>query len=248
MSNRLPAYRQAQLEIKRYIEVNQLGYGDPLPPEATLAKELGISRPSLREGVKALESVGIVESRHGEGVFVNAFSFDAIIENLPYSMVADGKSLRDLLQVRYAIELGAVTLALDRMGAQDKRQLRVLAQEMLELAKQGKVFRDQDGAFHKTIYRCLNNDFLSRLIDLFWEMFRRLKYTEDHIPDRSALEASALEHLQIVDMIERRDELGLISALRIHFKAIFYALDEADLAAREPVKSSQALTPLGKLD
>lgn len=76
MATRVPAYRQAQLEIKRFIEVNRLGMGDPLPPEAVLAKELGISRPSLREGMKALESLGIVESRHGEGVFVAPFSFD----------------------------------------------------------------------------------------------------------------------------------------------------------------------------
>ena len=66
-STRIPAYKLAAQEIKRFIETNGLTVGQSLPPEPAMALQLGISRPSLREGIKALESVGVLQSRHGEG-------------------------------------------------------------------------------------------------------------------------------------------------------------------------------------
>lgn len=232
MATRIPAYRQAQLEIKRFIEVNQLGMGDALPPEAVLAKELGISRPSLREGMKALESLGIVESRHGEGVYVAAFSFDAIIENLPYSIVADGKNMYDLLQVRAAIELGVVTQVVDKIGADDKQHLRQLAERMVVAAREGRDFGQEDGEFHATMYRCLDNAFLSRLIDLFWRVFHRLNQS-DATPDHWAMESTAKDHLHIVEMIERGDKAALLEAHQKHFHAIFGRLQKVS-APRAP--------------
>lgn len=108
MAARIPAYRQAQTAIKQYIEDHHLQPGDPLPSEGQLAKDMGMSRLSLREGVKTLEAVGILEARQGEGIYVKAFTFDSIFENLPYSFASDGQSLRDLLQVRTALEEGLV--------------------------------------------------------------------------------------------------------------------------------------------
>jgi len=139
MTTRVPAYRQAQIEIKKYIEDHQLRFGDALPPEGVLAQDLGISRPSLREAMKSLESLGIVEARHGEGIYVKAFSFDSIIENLPYAFVADGRSIQDLLQVRAAIELGSVPAVLERITAEDVQTLRELASGMTEKGQGGRV-------------------------------------------------------------------------------------------------------------
>src|SRR5690606_27853305 len=64
-----------QESLKQYIEDNRLKAGDPLPPETFLAQQLGVGRNSMREAIKALESLGIVETRRGVGVFVKEFSF-----------------------------------------------------------------------------------------------------------------------------------------------------------------------------
>ncbi|MWR20551.1 GntR family transcriptional regulator, partial [Helicobacter pylori] len=103
---RQPVYLRAQDAIKSYIERHRLGPGAPLPSEVALAQELGTSRASLREGIKSLEALGIVEVRRGEGLFVKAFSFDSIFNSLPYSFAVDGRSLRELTQVRGALEEG----------------------------------------------------------------------------------------------------------------------------------------------
>lgn len=234
MATRIPAYRQAQTEIKRFIEARRLGLGDPLPPEAQLAKELGISRPSLREGMKALESLGIVEARHGEGVFVSAFSFDSIIENLPYSIVADGKKLDDLLQVRAALEIGVIGQIVDRIGPEDKQRLRELAHAMLDAARQNRTFEREDGEFHATLYRCLNNAFLSRLVDLFWQVFRRMNQASTIDTAQWSLESTAQDHLRIVEMIERGDTVGLVAAHQKHFNDVLARLEPGQGGGSKP--------------
>jgi DNA-binding FadR family transcriptional regulator len=223
MTTRVPAYRQAQIEIKKYIEDHQLRFGDALPPEGVLAQDLGISRPSLREAMKSLESLGIVEARHGEGIYVKAFSFDSIIENLPYAFVADGRSIQDLLQVRAAIELGSVPAVLERITAEDVQTLRELASSMLKKAKAGELYEQEDRQFHATMYRCLGNAFLSTLTDLFWRVFHRMNQNEVP-PTRKASEASARDHAAIVKMIENKDLQGLLAAYEKHFHTLFQRL------------------------
>ncbi|MDE1179347.1 FadR/GntR family transcriptional regulator [Paraburkholderia sp.] len=220
MTTRVPAYRQAQIEIKKYIEDHKLQFGDALPPEGVLAQDLGISRPSLREAMKSLESLGIVESRHGEGIYVKAFSFDSIIENLPYAFVSDGRSLKDLLQVRAAIELGSVPSVIEQIKPAEVQELRELASRMMKKAKAGELFEDEDRQFHATMYRCLGNAFLNTLTDLFWRVFNRMDQSSAS-PTRKAQEASARDHADIVKMIEAKDLKGLISAYEKHFNTIF---------------------------
>ncbi|MDE1179329.1 FadR/GntR family transcriptional regulator [Paraburkholderia sp.] len=223
---RIPAYRQAQVEIRRYIERHDLHFGDPLPSEAQLAQEIGISRPSLREAMKSLESLGVVESRHGEGIYVKAFSFDSIIDNLPYAFIADGHSLRDLLQVRAAIEMGAISAILECITLDDVRTLRKLAATMLEKAQAHELYEQEDRAFHATMYRHLDNPFLSTLTDLFWQVFHRLNASAGQ-PEHWLVEATARDHMEIVEMIEANDPVGLATAHRKHFNTIFARMDAA---------------------
>ncbi|RAR53340.1 DNA-binding FadR family transcriptional regulator [Paraburkholderia unamae] len=224
MTSRIPAYRQAQMEIKSYIERHGLRFGDALPSEGQLAQDLGMSRPSLREAMKSLESLGVVESRHGEGIYVKAFSFDSIIDNLPYAFIAEGHSLRELLQVRAAIEIGAVPEIHARIPAADVARLRVLAQQMLARAEAHELYEEQDREFHATLHQCLDNPFLSRLIDLFWQVFRRLNHSTGQ-PEHWLIEATARDHIDIVDRLEAGDLGGLVKAYRKHFDTIFARMD-----------------------
>jgi DNA-binding FadR family transcriptional regulator len=224
MTSRVPAYRQAQIEIKSYIEEHRLRFGDALPAEGQLAQDLGISRPSLREAMKSLESLGVVESRHGEGIYVKAFSFDSIIDNLPYAFIAEGHSLRELLEVRAAIEIGAAPQIVSRIAASEVARLRALAQQMLTRAREHELYEEQDREFHATMYQCLDNPFLSRLIDLFWHVFHRLNFSSGQ-PEHWLVEATAHDHIEIVDMLEAGDLEGLVRAYRKHFDTIFARMD-----------------------
>jgi DNA-binding FadR family transcriptional regulator len=220
MASRIPAYQQAQIEIKRYIAARKLGIGDALPPERVLAEQLGISRPSMREAVKALESLGILEARHGEGIFVRAFSFDTILENLPYSIVADGKSINELLQVRATLEIGVISQVADALSAQDRLRLREIAQRMLDAAGRGVRFEEEGLEFHSLLFRSLDNTLLLRLVDLFRGVFRRLNEAHHFTPDEWSLESHAVGHLRMVEMLDKGDKVALLQLYREYFMAL----------------------------
>ena len=221
---RLPAYQLATTEVKRYIEEHELKGGDPLPSEAELCQELGMSRASLREGLKALESLGIIRTRHGEGVFVAHFSFDPILHNLPYSIAAQGSSLRELLEVRCALEVGMIAQVVACISPADIDELQGLAQQMLQRSALGESFAELDRAFHATLFRCLGNTFLLSLVDLFWQVVNRLA---DRLPapDAQAQRATARDHLAVAVMLQAGDVQALERAHRHHFQEISRRLD-----------------------
>lgn len=238
MTARVPAYRQAQTAIKRYIEEHQLQPGDLLPSEAQLAKDMGMSRLSLREGVKTLEAVGILEARQGEGLYVKAFTFDSIFENLPYSFATDGKSLRNLLQVRTALEEGLIGMVAAQATPVQLEHLETLAQQMLSKARAGQTFEEEDREFHLTLYGPLENPFLNRLVELFWEVFRRLHGSAG--VTLWNLEQTAQDHLNIIAALRTGKATKASAAMHIHFQQIKKRLDRP---AASPVITDISSTP-----
>ncbi|RIK12953.1 MAG: GntR family transcriptional regulator, partial [Acidobacteria bacterium] len=97
-------------EIKDYIREHGLQPGDPLPTESELCEELGVSRSSVREAMRTLSSLDIVEVRHGHGSFVGGLSMSPLVSGLVFrgSLNRDGtfRTLREVVQVRIALDLG----------------------------------------------------------------------------------------------------------------------------------------------
>lgn len=98
-------YILVQEELKRYILANNLKPGDHLPTEQDLVQQLGISRTSLREALKSLQALGLIDAKPGEGMVVRAFNFDAVLGNLSYGMIFEKTELMDLLEIRETLEL-----------------------------------------------------------------------------------------------------------------------------------------------
>ena len=105
---RTPVHRQVQEAIRQFILENDLQPGSQLPPEGQLANLFGVSRNSVREGVKALEVQGVVEVRVGAGLFVQEFSFEPILETLPYGLLVDMGSIKHLLHLREVLDLSLI--------------------------------------------------------------------------------------------------------------------------------------------
>ena len=100
--------RAIQDHLKRYITEHHLQAGDMLPPEGQIAEDLGVGRGSVREAIKALESLGIVEVRHGNGVFVRSFNFDSVLDLLSYGLVFDQSRIAEIFQIRKWLEATAI--------------------------------------------------------------------------------------------------------------------------------------------
>ena len=124
---RRPALNEAVRDyVKQYILEHSLSAGDPLPPETQLADELGVGRSSVREAIKALQSLGIVEVRQGNGLYVREYNFDPILETIGYGINLDTKMLSELAQVRLMLEQAAIEEAVERIEPAALEQLEQL--------------------------------------------------------------------------------------------------------------------------
>jgi DNA-binding FadR family transcriptional regulator len=224
-SPRAPLYRQAQTAIKQLIVDRRLRPGDPLPPEAELAAELGMSRLSLREGIKSLESMGIVTTRHGEGVFVAPFSFTPLVENLPYGQYIGGGDLRHLLEVREALEGAMMERVVALTGDAELAELERLARAMGTVTSRAEV-AELDQGFHTRLVAPLENPFVTDLVNIFWIMFQRLR---DSLPaPRPAASSLADRHLAIVVALRAGDPVLARQAMLDHFVPLRQQLAELD--------------------
>ena len=212
------AYQRAQEAIKQLIVQENLRPGDSLPPESFLAAQLGMSRSSLREGIKALESVGVLETRHGSGIYIRDFNFDRIFENMPYAFAAFGKTFRDVLQVRMALEVGLCDALARTMTPQLVDELESLIAGMNRRLEAGQEFSEEDRAFHQTLYRNLDNPFLDRVVALFWELFHAQKTT--FRADLWQMQQTITEHQAIVDALRERSSEAARAAMQQHFTHI----------------------------
>ncbi|PRD54979.1 FadR/GntR family transcriptional regulator [Phyllobacterium myrsinacearum] len=160
-----------QESLRAYIDENGLQAGAPLPPEGDLAHQLGVSRNSVREGIKALESVGVLESRRGVGVFVKAFSFEPLLENLAYGLGGALKQIEEVIVIRRTLEVGLIDKTLKAIGPEDIRELREVLERMRIHAERNEAFVEEDKLFHTLLFRCQKNETLVRLIEVFWMAF-----------------------------------------------------------------------------
>ncbi|MBL8699726.1 MAG: FadR family transcriptional regulator [Alphaproteobacteria bacterium] len=219
-----------QDSLKRFIAENALTGGAMLPAEAMLARNLGVSRNSVREAVKALESLGMLETRRGIGVFVRHFSLDALIDNLPYAL---GQSLRDIeeiIEIRRTLEVAMVERAIERISAEDIAALRATLDAMRRKAERGESFAEADQAFHRLLFRGLGNRMLSRMIEVFWLAFRRAaEFIDTENPDPMA---TYRDHEAIVDAVERRDAADARDRLARHYQGISTLIANAKASGR----------------
>ncbi len=211
-------HEELQERLKEYIIVNKLQPNDPLPTEAQLAEQLGVSRAAVREGLRSLESLGLIYSRRGEGRYVRDFNLDPILENLSYSLLFDSEDLREMIEVRERLEAGFIGDAIAVLDDATVAQLRELVATMRARAQAGEFFLDRDLEFHAAIYRPIGNQVLSKLLDIFSTIYRNVRERSLLVTRNSA---SVVEgHEEILAAIEQRDAELAEKLVREHFAGI----------------------------
>jgi len=208
--------------VKRLIIVGGLEPGAPLPTEFELMRELGVSRNPLREAMKALEALGIVDIRHGYGTYVGSGVLSGLEAGLAFrgelSAQGDLTDIRDLLEVREVLESGLVGRTLAAYDQLDIAALETCVEAMEREAEHGRYAPEQDWAFHETLYRPLGNQLVLDLLQVFWRVFRSL---DDRLPRAGDTPAeTARWHRTILDALRARDEPALRAAVIEHFRGI----------------------------
>lgn len=231
-----PLHDAIQRQLKQYILDRDLKPGDRLPTEGQISREIGVSRNVVREALRALETIGMIEARHGDGRFVRPFNFDAILDNLSYAVYFDGHSLSELMEVRGELEVAFIGRALRSLDQADVEFLRQTVAAMRRKASAGESFFPDDVVFHARVFGRLGNEFLLRLLDIFWKVSAARQSSGRLLPPDVASLAEVCEHhARIVDSIAEHDERAARAAIKSHFD---YA--RAELAKRQLVTPSEA--------
>ncbi|WP_238012911.1 GntR family transcriptional regulator [Dactylosporangium sp. AC04546] len=219
---------EVQDEVKELIVRRRLTAGDPLPTESELVEELGVGRNAVREALKALQAVGIVDIRHGFGMFVGRMSLNGLVDELTFHGRISSH-LGHLIELREALETGLVQLLIDGYPAASSATVDEVLARMDAESQVGLVTPETDKLFHDVLYRPLGNPLVGQLLSAFWDVYHQL-HDELGDPDEAPLEV-ARKHRDIRDAVVAGDKEAAAAAMRAHFAGVRSRL--ARLASRD---------------
>ncbi|MPZ82448.1 MAG: FCD domain-containing protein [Actinophytocola sp.] len=207
-------------EITSLILSRGLTTGDPLPTETELAEALGVSRNSVREALKALQALDIVEIRHGYGTYVGRLSLDPLADGLTFRALHDIghdlRSLDEILEVREALEGALIRRVAAVVPAADLDALEEVCRRMNERAKSGDTFAEEDREFHELLYRSLDNALVTQLLRAFWDVFHRVSHRLGGTDPNPA--QTVRRHRAIVTALRKQDVDRAEKAMVAHFR------------------------------
>ncbi|WP_019149234.1 FadR/GntR family transcriptional regulator [Timonella senegalensis] len=182
--------------IRSMIMSGELKPGDRLPPEAQLSERLGLSRNSLREAVKALALLRVLDVRQGDGTFVTSLAPNTLVETLSFVIdLHQDSSIVDLLGVRRILEAEATHMAATRLGPKQIAQLAVLAESVNSQSSVEELV-EADMEFHRTINAASGNAYLAATLEGLSGATSRARIwrgvTEDGAIDRTLAEHRAI--------------------------------------------------------
>ncbi|WP_223623794.1 FadR/GntR family transcriptional regulator [Microbacterium sp. EST19A] len=207
-------------EILRFIETEALKPEDRLPSERELAELLGVSRPSVREGVKFLEARGYLDVRRGQGVFIQR---PPLYEGLRKGLDEAILTVNHLFDMREALEVPAAGWAAkigdeEALGAVEDA-LRALNAKAAEPVKDWSTLQDLDVEFHMRIAAAADNPFLDQTLGVLNDLIREGMRTTIQVEGR--LEKSRHDHEAILHALKTGDEAGARAAARRHIRAAY---------------------------
>lgn len=200
-------------QIKRLITLGTLVPGQRLPSERVLAELLGVSRPTMREAMRALEAMGIVSSRHGSGTFVTDLSAETLARPLTFVLDINRDALHELFAVRVLLEAGAAEAAAATADAAVCDQLAACIAEMRQAAD-AEQFLGPDLTFHQVVHRASGNALLFALMNGLRALTRAslLASANGSAARREAVE----EHEAVLEALRRHDGAAAAQAMRRH--------------------------------
>lgn len=207
---------QAAEQIKQYIVAQRLAPGDRLPTETQLAESFGISRLSVREATKALEFLGIIESKTGVGLTVGKMDLERVTEHLGFHPGLQHADPQQLIDSRVIVETGVLPHVARRMAADDR--IRTALQGLVDQfrsARDLKTWIELDIEFHRTLLESSGLEPLVAFGDLLHVFFRRFRASVRKAEWRTGIAS----HQRILDLLAAGDVAGATNKLRKHIES-----------------------------
>ena len=214
-------YRQIAEQVRQLMASGEFALGSRLPAERDLALQLGVSRPSVREALIALEVEGMIEVRTGSGIYVQRTE----LPNKSTPTETDANTPADwgpleVMSARLLVEAEVAALAATHAQKADLKAIKAGLQQMKLEAAHDQVPREGDEAFHEAIAQACGNSVLLDTVQRYWQarngpLFERLG---DYFEHPESWQAAIGEHQQVLLAIEAHDPSAARKAMQKHLR------------------------------
>lgn len=203
-------------KVKQMIEQGRLKSGDRLPTERELSEAFKVSRPSVREALRALESQGFLVSRQGDGTYVSKKPIETIIEPFASVIVKEKFDQQELFEMRRLIEPQLAYLAAERATAADiakmEEQIRIQEEELLS----GEPLPTPERTLHDLLFRAAKNKILVRIMDSLMDSLAESR--DKYLQIESRPQRSLARHKEILAAVKAGDAPLAADIMREHLE------------------------------
>lgn len=190
--------------IKQMLETGELKPGDRLPPERELGEALGISRNSLREAVKSLEAIRVLDVRRGDGTYVTSLDPSVLLEGIAFVVdIHDDATLLEMFGVRRILEAAAASSAAARRSPEFIARLEAIAEAAAEDSTVDALVQ-HDIDFHRELATAADNRYLSGILDTLSSSTVRARVWRG-LSETGAVERTLTEHGNILAAVRAGD-------------------------------------------
>lgn len=215
---RTKLYQKVVKQVQDIIRDGLLRPGDMLPPERELAERLQVSRGSLREAILALESMGLVEPRHGEGTIIRDLSAAPLVNQLSVMLVQKRALVGELLEFRLMVEPTLAARAAANATEEEIAHLEEILSRQKAKVDGGELAIDEDSKFHYAIAQAARNSVVLKVLDVFMDYLRESRELSLQVEGRP--QRSLNSHRRILNAIARKNPAAAEKAMRRHITAI----------------------------
>ncbi len=211
-------YEEIANQIRQLIIEGRFKPGDRLPPEREMAEIFKVSRNSVRDALRTLELMGLVECRHGDGTIVTCITPETLISPLAALLATRRNLLSALMEVRKIIEPAAAYMAALRIGEGDLHDLERIFSIQEQKVLQGEYIIEEDNDFHYTICMAAENEVLMLIVSHIMGLLSESRARNLQTPGRAQM--SVAGHRRILDAIKRHDPELARDAMLKHLEEI----------------------------
>ncbi|MDR2617771.1 MAG: FadR family transcriptional regulator [Treponema sp.] len=219
-------YEEVVDMIIRQIRSGSLAVGQKLPPERVLADEMRVSRTSLREALRALESMGYIYSVTGGGNYVNSITLEHVLSPLSTMVAQDKKLATDIIEVRQHLEVHMAGLAAKNATKQQIAQMYGAILNMQSEVEAGGSGIEGDNQFHLEIARASQNKAFAIIVELLAELLAESRKATLGIPGQPL--KSIQDHMVIFKAIQAGDEKRAAKEMTDHLKKAYQNIVDTD--------------------
>lgn len=204
--NNLTVVEQVIEQMTDMLLAGRFKAGDKLPSEFELMDELHVSRNSLREAMKILSAMGVVDIRRGDGTYICQTLQPSIFDSVIYSMMMGASEANEIIELRQSLDENVLNLATRKCTDEEIDRLQEMIGQMRQCFAEGKISEAAglDYRFHIYLTQCARNRFLTRIVTGVYRLFENS--IEENIRTEELFAMADDHHQEIVDCLRSRDE------------------------------------------